>query len=221
MQQLQTLHEEIASLQARLRAEQQMHAKDATALRRELARSNKATENARLQLARARDAEIVAEHRLRERSQEVERLHWNLSRAAPRASVPRVLSNISASHWLAELRAGDAVRARVALQVLAVLPAPSDEAVDAILFAVQHERSLLDAAHPPLVRIGAPAVQALVAAGCGESADRTLDRGWLMHVLGSMGPAAKDALPWLRELAAGEGRKADQARRAIGKIQGK
>lgn len=221
MQQLLTLHEEVASLQARLRAEQQMHAKDATALRRELARSNKATENARLQHARARDAEIVAEHRLRESSQEVERLHWTLSRAAPRASVTRVLANIPAAHWLTELRAGDATRTRVALQVLAVLPIPSEEAVDSILRAVQQERSLLDAALPALVRIGKPAVQPLVAAGCGESAERTLDRGWLMHVLGSMGPAAKDALPWLRELAAGEGRKADQARRAIEKIQGK
>ena len=218
-QQVERLQAQVTSLQAELDEEQNRHVANVMALNQELASAASGLEDARLRQVQAENAADVARSELRLQKQELERVQWVHSRQAPRDSVARVLASIPAAHWRAELASGDALRARVALQVLGVLPDASNDGVDAILKAVGRDRSLLDAATRPLVRIGAPAVQPLVAAGCGEDSERSLDRGWVMHVLGQMGAEAKEALPWLDELAAGDGREATQAQHARNRIR--
>jgi hypothetical protein len=217
--QVASLHEQVAALQANLLNEQQCHVEDVATLHQELAKANAKAESGRLRQVQSENAAVVARTELRIQKQELERLRWVYAREAPRESVAHVLSDIPGLHWRDELGADDEMRARVALHVLAVLPDPSADAVHAILLAASRHRSLLDAALRPLVRIGAPAVQPLVAAGCGEGTGPSLDRGWVMHVLGEIGPAAEDALPWLDEVAAGEGREAAQAQGAIRRIR--
>ncbi len=149
------LQAEIARLQDALRREQERFVKTIEDLRKEAAAARATSAPLEAQLLQAKHAQDVAEEQLRYRTHEVERLRWVYANSAPRESVSRILSNIPVAHWRAELLAGGATRARVALQVL-----------------------------------------------------------------GQMGSAASGALPWLEEVAEGEGRKAGQARRAIEKIRG-
>ena len=148
-------------------------------------------------------------------SKEMDRVKWNLERGAPKDSVAARLGNVPAAHWRRELTSDDVLRARVALAVLAVVPDPSPETVDLILHAAGHHRELLDRATGSLVSIGAPAVEKLVAA----AREGAIVPAWAMHVLAEMGPAARDALPWLGEVAESEGRDGDAAGRAIERIQ--
>lgn len=217
--QVECLQEQIQGLELALREEQKRHVRNVEALEAKAASANTERDELRLLFARAKDAVTVAQLDARLHKDELDRVRWVHAKRLPRDGVAKTFAYVPADHWRKELASGDRVRARVALGVLAVIPDPSPAGVEAILRAVGSQNSLLDAAIRPLVRIGEPAVQPLVEVGCGEGTDVVIDRGWILHVLGEIGPAARDALPWLEELAEGKSRKADQARRAIERIK--
>ncbi len=230
-------------LQAALQGEQERHTAGVAALHRQLALAMQACEEHRrvatraeqktallqqevtgalarlqtqkslLQQSRAK-AKAEAERRIA-LSKELDRLKWNLQRGAPKDGVAARLGGVPAAHWRRELTSKDAMPARVALAVLAVVPDPSPETVDLILHAAGHHRELLDRATGALVPLGASAVEKLVAA----ARARAVPPAWAMNVLAEIGPDANEALPWLGEVAEGEGRDADAARRAIDRIR--
>lgn len=217
--QVESLHDRIRGLEQALREEQTRHVTNVETLQAKALSASAEGDELRLLLARAQDLLTVAQLDARLHKDELDRVRWAHAKRLPRDGVAKTFAYIPADHWRKELASGDRVRARVALGVLAVIPDPSPAGVEAILRTVGSQNSLLDAAIRPLVRIGEPAVQPLVAVGCGEVTNVVINRGWILHVLGEIGPAARDALPWLEELAEGKSRKADQARRTIERIK--
>lgn len=215
------LDQAVTELQRTLRNQQVRCAQDAKNLNAELAHANAKREEERRYAARSEKDAKAAAARAIEAHKEMQRLRWNFTKGAPAGSVARVLADLPASHWRREAQSKTAANASVALSVLAVLPDRNADTIEAILFAAHTHGHLLDRATPVLLRIGAPAVPALMAAGRSGGASKALNRGWVVHVLGKMGPAAVSALPWLKEVAQGEGREATQALNAIKKINAK
>jgi hypothetical protein len=230
---VEALEGEVRRVTGELRAEQERHASDVYGLQAALQKAHTRLEQSHVERLRAKkkaevDTRQIALSKKRAESeakkaqaahQELERVRWVFTRGAPAGSVARVLADIPASHWQREARSKTVEEARVALLVLAVLPDRNAATIETVLLAAHTHGQLLDRATPILVRIGAPAVPALVAAGRGKEAATALDRGWVMHVLGKMGSAAAQALPWLDEVAQGDGREAQQAGSAIEKIR--
>lgn len=202
----------------KLRDERKRHARDLTALRKDLDRAHAVAKESRELAARQQKKADVEQAKSIEIHKEMERLRWNYTRGAPKGSVARMLSFVPASYWREALAAGG-TRARVALTVLAVLPDRTPETLKAIVDVISSENAQLDTATRAIVAIGAPAVPRLVAAARKAGARGSPPRAWLAYTFGEMGPAAKDALPWLEELARVDHRDAAQAERAIARIR--